>query len=285
MTSIYLAGKISKDDWRHDIVSGLRGAWPDDCYSWAPTETWPTLKNAALGTFDYLGPHFVSDDHGCGHGPSTHGCGRDGEVCALPDVAPNRSQVRDLCLEAIDTADIVFAWLNDVTAYGTLVELGYAKGRGKRIIIAAPRPLDDLWFAASCATFAITAKTPREALELIAENMFPDFDSPIEEAFWKACFELAPKELHGLKPQHPVFDGRYRVDFALPDKKIGIELDGYAWHSDRETFTKDRARQRELEADGWRLIRFSGAEINADPGGCVRQAAALAGRFERGERG
>ena len=235
-----------------------------------------------LGHFDYVGPYFIGDDHGCGHGPSTHGCGNNGEVCAL-DVAPKRPQVRDLCLGAIDTADIVFAWLDDVTAYGTLAALGYAKGRGTSIVVAAPKLLDDLWFAISCATFAITAAAPSEALELIAEDMFPNFDSPIEEAFWKARFEVAPQELRGLKPQHAVFDGRYRIDFALPDRKIGIELDGYAWHSDRDTFTKDRARQRELEADGWRIIRVSGSEINKDPAGCVRQAAALAARFEHGE--
>lgn len=282
MTSIYLAGKISLGDWRHELLGiGLRGAWqPED----DGLTSWPRWQKGILDTFDYVGPYFVSDDHGCGHGASTHGCGYDGELpCQQSELLPQRHQVRDLCLTAINEADIVFAWLNDATAYGTLVELGYAKGRGKRIVIAAPKPLDDLWFATSCADFVLTIDTPRKALELIAENMFPNLDSPIEDAFWKARFELAPQELHGLKPQHPVFDGKYRIDFALPAKKIGIELDGYAWHSDRKTFTKDRARQRELEADGWRLIRFSGSEITNDPAGCVRQAAALVARFEHGE--
>lgn len=301
MTSIYLAGKISKDDWRHELIGwDLRGTWQpneDD-----PSQPWPVIKNGVLGTFDYVGPYFISDDHGCGHGPNTHGCGQDGSVlCYSDQPIPDRTQVRSLCLAAIDAADIVFAWLNDPTAYGTLVEIGYALARGKKIVIAAPEQpetfeelgghgyhlpgsrTNDLWFAFSCAGYTLTTETPREAIELIANSLFPVLESPIEEAFWKAYREKAPQELNGLKPQHSVLDGKYRLDFALPAKKIGIELDGYAWHSDRETFTKDRARQRELELDGWRLIRFSGSEINADPDDCVRQAAALAGRFEHGE--
>ena len=299
MTSIYLAGKIGPNDWRHELLGwGLRGAWEYDYDAEQMTPQWPAITNGILDTFDYAGPYFVSDDHGCGHGSSTHGCGSDGALTCSPDQnLPKRPQVRDLCLAAIQAADIFFAWLDDPTAYGTLVEIGYAKALGKKIVVAAPEtpetfedlaghgyqlpdvPTNDLWFAFSCATHALTAKTPREALQLIADSLYPALESPIEEAFWRAYIEARPHELNGIKPQHEVFDGRYRLDFALPDKKIGIELDGYAWHSDRETFTKDRARQRELELDGWRLIRFSGSEINADPDDCVRQAAALASRF------
>jgi very-short-patch-repair endonuclease len=303
MTSIYLAGKIGPTDWRHELLGWeLRGAWEYDYDAEQMTPKWPVIKNGVLDTFDYVGPYFVSDDHGCGHGPSTHGCGNDGALrCYSDEVLPKRPEVRDLCLAAIDAADIVFAWLDDPTAYGTLVEIGYAKARGKKIVIAAPEPpetfedmgghgfelldspINDLWFAFSCAGYTLTTETPREAIELIANSLFPALESPIEEAFWKAYREKTPQELNGLKPQHAVLNGKYRLDFALPTKKIGIELDGYAWHSDRETFTKDRARQRELELDGWRLIRFSGSEINADADDCVRQAAALASRFERSE--
>jgi very-short-patch-repair endonuclease len=300
VTSIYLAGKISKDDWRHELLGhGLRGIWqPED----DGLTSWPTIKDGVLNTFDYVGPYFISDDHGCGHGSSTHGCGNDGQlICYSDQLLPERHQVRDLCLAAIDAADIVFAWLDDPTAYGTLVEIGYAKARGKKIVIAAPEqpetyedmgghgfelpdsPTNDLWFAFSCADFALTAKTPREALGLVVNNLFPRLESPIEEAFWRAYVQSAPPELNGLKPQHEVFGGRYRLDFALPDRKIGIELDGHAWHSKPEAFTRDRSRQRELELDGWRIVRFSGAEIMRDAGECVRQAAALSARFEHGE--
>ncbi|MEV7849569.1 DUF559 domain-containing protein [Streptomyces sp. NPDC088183] len=84
-----------------------------------------------------------------------------------------------------------------------------------------------------------------------------------------------------MKAQHSALGGRYRIDFALPNDKIGIELDGYIWHSDRKAFTQDRARQRCLELGGWRIIRFSGAEVNADASACVRQAAELVAAHRR----
>ncbi|MEV1088015.1 DUF559 domain-containing protein [Streptomyces microflavus] len=290
MPSIYLAGKIGKDDWRHELTGwALRHAWQDDSDG-ETLEAWPVLKRSILDTFDYVGPYFISDDHGCGHGDGTHGCGTDGRLLCSPDEDfPKRPQVRDLCLAAIDAADIVFAWLDDVTAYGTLVEIGYAKGRSKPVVVAAPRLSNadphragelsnEMWFAFSCATHTLAAPSPREALQQVVD-LFPTLESPIEEAFWAAHREAGLEGLRGLKPQHPVFGGKYRLDFALPERKIGIELDGYTWHSSPEAFTRDRARQRELELDGWRIIRFSGSEITKNPADCVRQAAELAARI------
>ncbi|WP_019065357.1 DUF559 domain-containing protein [Streptomyces prunicolor] len=307
MTSIYLAGKINKNDWRHDLMGwDLRTAWA----VWEndegdPPRPWPVIKKGVLDTFDYVGPYFASDDHGCGHGPGTHGCGEDGALACGSYAGlglPLRPQVREMCLAAIDAADIVFAWLNDPTAYGTLVEIGYAKGRGKQVIVAAPEipgtcelaskrgwqlpdsPTNEFWFAFSCATSTLTASTPHEALKQVVDFL-PNLESPIEEAFWRAYLQMAPPELNGLRSQHPVFNGRYRLDFALPAQKIGIELDGYAYHSSPEVFTRDRARQRELQLNGWRIISFSGTEINRDAGGCVRQAAQLVDQLKSGGSG
>ncbi|WP_436787931.1 DUF559 domain-containing protein [Yinghuangia sp. YIM S10712] len=297
MPSIYLAGKIGPNDWRHDLLgSELRYAW--EVTDENPSEPWPVMKRGVLDTFDYVGPYFIGDDHTCGHGPNTHGCGMDGCLaCYTYGNLPQRPKVRELCLAAINDADIVFAWLDDPTAYGTLVEIGYAKGRGKPVVVAAPElpqtyedlsghgfgipdgPTNDLWFAFSCATSTITAATPHTALKQVV-NLFPSLESPIEEAFWRAYLHTTPSELSGLKPQHPVFGGRYRIDFALTDHKIGIELDGYSWHSSPEAFTRDRARQRELELDGWRIVRFSGSEVTRDASKCVQQAAALAARVK-----
>lgn len=291
--SIYLAGKIHKNDWRHDIIGHkLKSVWGSDGGPVAPE--WPVIQGGVLGAFDYVGPYFMSDDHGCGHGPNTHGCGFDADgICAGAYPTPGRPAVRDLCLAAIDRADIVFAWLNDHTAYGTLVEVGYARGRGKRVVIATPvlpagtndvpEAMEDLWFAFACAT-TITAETPAKALETFAEPLL-QLESPIEERFWSAYLALKPAALAGMKSQVRALNGRYRLDFGIPGKKVGIELDGYAWHSSPEAFTRDRARQRDLEAAGWRIIRFSGSEITTDVEACVRQAAALVERFKLGNAG
>jgi hypothetical protein len=47
--------------------------------------------------------------------------------------------------------------------------------------------------------------------------------------------------------------------------KIIIECDGYAYHSSKESFQNDRQRDRLFQMNGYKVIRFSGAEINRDP--------------------
>lgn len=69
----------------------------------------------------------------------------------------------------------------------------------------------------------------------------------------------------------------YRIDFALPDARIGFELDGHATHSSTADIARDRRRQRDLEDAGWRIRRYGGAEIWHDPAGVVRDALRWAG--------
>ena len=101
--------------------------------------------------------------------------------------------------------------------------------------------------------------------------------SPIEDAFWKAHMKLKLQPLAGLVRQYPVrcADRRYKLDFALPRKMIGIELDGHRTHSSTAAIAADRRRQRDLEAQGWYIIRFGGLEVYQDAEDCVYQAAQL----------
>jgi len=47
--------------------------------------------------------------------------------------------------------------------------------------------------------------------------------------------------------------------------KIVVECDGFQFHSNKQSFENDRARDRLLQINGYRVIRFSGTEINRDP--------------------
>lgn len=102
--------------------------------------------------------------------------------------------------------------------------------------------------------------------------------SRIEELFWGNYLILKPPALDGLQREYEVLGedpGQlYRIDFALPRKKIGIELDGYEFHSDKDTFTRDRQRGRELQRLGWTVIHFSGREVFKDATKCVLEASA-----------
>ena len=68
--------------------------------------------------------------------------------------------------------------------------------------------------------------------------------------------------------QHRVFNGHRevcRADFAYPDHLIAIELDSEKWHMDRETFQRDRLKQNELQALGWRVYRFTWRQLQDNP--------------------
>jgi very-short-patch-repair endonuclease len=96
------------------------------------------------------------------------------------------------------------------------------------------------------------------------------FGSPLEQMF----YELAFLDLH-IYPQHPV--GKYRLDFAIPDKRVAIELDGHQYHKTKYQRTQDAKRDRWLYGQGWHVLRFTGTEIHQDLDRCIDEICALVG--------
>ena len=173
--SIYLAGKVSQTCWRHSIVPGLRSATEHgSALQWDPIYI-------GERKFAMTGPFFASCDHGCAHGPSTHG---QAETDCTPRPKGHHQldwadDVRSACLRAIDDASDFFAWIETADCFGTLIEAGYAKARGKRIVVAYARGLldsikrvsndyqsggaHDMWFLDSIADGMIVADSALDA--------------------------------------------------------------------------------------------------------------------------
>lgn len=94
--------------------------------------------------------------------------------------------------------------------------------------------------------------------------------SPIEAIFWMWWNTL--ESVSGiphfeLESQHEVEAGgsRYRLDFAIPEFSIGIELDGHEFHEKtKEQVTYRNQRDRHLQAAGWTVFHFSGSELYRD---------------------
>ncbi|MCV7400080.1 type IV toxin-antitoxin system AbiEi family antitoxin domain-containing protein [Mycobacterium fragae] len=63
----------------------------------------------------------------------------------------------------------------------------------------------------------------------------------------------------GWVANYPV--GRYRVDVAFPEAKVAIEVDSWAFHSDREDFQQDRERQNAISLLGWHVLRFTWLDL------------------------
>ncbi|MGH9154786.1 MAG: DUF559 domain-containing protein [Acidimicrobiales bacterium] len=77
--------------------------------------------------------------------------------------------------------------------------------------------------------------------------------------------------------EHEVLGGAYRLDFAWPEARVAVELDGYAHHSSVDAFRHDRQRQNDLVLAGWTLLRFTWDDVRSRPAGvaaAVRTALA-----------
>jgi very-short-patch-repair endonuclease len=82
---------------------------------------------------------------------------------------------------------------------------------------------------------------------------------------------------HGLpRPQFNRYDGVRESDFRWPSHHLVVEVDSWTFHGrTRRAFDGDRARDRELLLDGWRVARFTDRQILADRAGVARELAAL----------
>jgi very-short-patch-repair endonuclease len=63
--------------------------------------------------------------------------------------------------------------------------------------------------------------------------------------------------------QHEVRVGgtcRY-LDFAWPAHKVGLEVDGYRWHSSRAAWQRDRDRLSDLRRAGWRIVHATHDDV------------------------
>ena len=55
--------------------------------------------------------------------------------------------------------------------------------------------------------------------------------------------------------------GRWEVDAVWQDERLVVEVDGYAFHSTREAFERDRRKDAELGAAGFRVRRVTWRQL------------------------
>ena len=68
-----------------------------------------------------------------------------------------------------------------------------------------------------------------------------------------------------VQEYQPIASRRFRIDIAFVEKRIAIEVDGWAYHGKhRSAHAKDRQRQNLLVSNGWRVLRFTTGEIFGD---------------------
>jgi very-short-patch-repair endonuclease len=68
-------------------------------------------------------------------------------------------------------------------------------------------------------------------------------------------------------------DRRYRLDFAFPQLRLVIEVDGYAAHFTPERQRYDRRRDRALNRAGWTVVRYDWWEVTYDSARVAQEIA------------
>jgi very-short-patch-repair endonuclease len=96
------------------------------------------------------------------------------------------------------------------------------------------------------------------------------------DAELKLWNELRAHRLMGLGFRRQVPVAGYIVDFACPDKKLIVEVDG-SQHGETEAALNDAERTRRLEEDGWTVIRFWNDDVLRDIDGVCNHIITVAG--------
>lgn len=76
---------------------------------------------------------------------------------------------------------------------------------------------------------------------------------------------------------HPVTNtrvDRYEVDVLWPRERLVAEVDGFAFHSTRQAFERDRARDAALQLAGYRVVRITWRQLVREPHAVVATLAA-----------
>ncbi|HEY3241320.1 MAG TPA: DUF559 domain-containing protein, partial [Acidimicrobiia bacterium] len=88
-------------------------------------------------------------------------------------------------------------------------------------------------------------------------------ESVLEDEFLKLL------RRHGIpEPERqfePPWEPRRRVDFARPEDRLLIELDGRLWHTSAADRERDRAKDERAATHGWRTVRITWVDVHDTP--------------------
>ncbi len=126
-------------------------------------------------------------------------------------------------------------------------------------------------------------------------------ESPIEYAFGVAFSDHERVETFEPDKAPKDFDDRtvvlipqlvtlcYRLDFAVlfwVDGRIhkwAIECDGKEWHTSEQQIARDKRRDMDLLADGWRVLRYAGYLLHYGAGGMADRVHVEIDAFRSGQ--
>lgn len=87
-------------------------------------------------------------------------------------------------------------------------------------------------------------------------------------ALWRQLHpDLAPEQEYRFDSQR-----RWRMDYAWPRHRVGLEFDGGQWLTSggRHNRDSDRDKLNHAAAQHWLVLRFSNQQWQAEPLACIR---------------
>ncbi|MBF0706785.1 DUF559 domain-containing protein (plasmid) [Alkalihalobacillus hwajinpoensis] len=105
-------------------------------------------------------------------------------------------------------------------------------------------------------------------LNKIIDNTFEKVNLPLSQSKRVKCESPIERRLYDalvfndyyVETQYTV--GKYRIDLAIPPLKLAIECDGKEYHSFPHQKENDRRKDKYLRSEGWKVLRFTGRQIN-----------------------
>ncbi|MGQ0804054.1 MAG: type IV toxin-antitoxin system AbiEi family antitoxin domain-containing protein [Actinomycetota bacterium] len=165
--------------------------------------------------------------------------------------------------------------LADVSGRMSVPALGAATDHGTRQGLLR---LDDL---RRCVAGLPPAPGRRpKRVQIVLVRRLAGYDPGESELEMRVMRAIVEAGLPEPVPQYWVRLGsrRCRIDLAYPELKLAIEVDGWVAHGTRTAFDRDRARQNDLVAAGWRPIRFTSSWTNAEIAATVSEHLAALSR-------
>lgn len=122
------------------------------------------------------------------------------------------------------------------------------------------------------------------AAQLLHPELASEFDTRIEFARPPSgqVAKAVPPPFPGIYIFPQITIGNYRVDFLVAEVSVGpsarliVELDGHDFHErTKDQAQRDKARDRFLVSQGYRVLRFTGSEVFRDPRAVAHEVIAV----------
>jgi very-short-patch-repair endonuclease len=109
--------------------------------------------------------------------------------------------------------------------------------------------------------FDVLRETPGASLQAVLRTYAPaPTRSELERRFLQLCDDHAIP-----RPETNTRIEGFEVDFVWRERRLIVEVDGYAYHRSPRAFEADRERDVALTLAGWRVMRFTWRHITERP--------------------